>query len=206
MSNAKYWTAVVWLESARPDWEECAGDLLQIPFCYAIHDFCKDEVGEERKLHAHFILAFPNTTTYNHALETINALSVEGKKCANKVEKVVMLRHMYEYLIHNTEDCKKKGKHLYPPEKRIERNNFDIGLLEQLSILDETEMLQEMAEQTISLNFTNFTDLYMFITSNYDSRYFKVLKNNKSFLESLTRGNYQKEQELKRKIKEGASA
>ena len=61
----------------------------------------------------HLIVAFPNTTTYKHALNVMDLLSAEGKKAINKCEAVVGIRNVYDYLIHDTEDCRKKGKEQY---------------------------------------------------------------------------------------------
>lgn len=202
MSNAKFWTAICYPENMRSDWEAVCGDLLQVPFAYCIHDkdLLKDG-DEERKVHVHFEIAFKNTTTYNHALSVFQTLSAPGKVCCNKVERVINVRHMYNYLIHNTEDAQRAGKHLYADRERIERNNFDIGVLEQIDILEETEMLKELADMAIQCNFTNFTDLYKLVVSEFESTYFKVLKNNRAFLEAITKGNYLKEQAEEKKRK-----
>ena len=38
---------------------------------------------------------------------------------------------LYNYLIHDTDSCRKQGKYLYKVEDRICGNGFDIGLYEQ---------------------------------------------------------------------------
>ena len=42
--------------------------------------------SEHRKDHVHLIVAFPNTTTYKHALNVMDLLSAEGKKQSIKCE------------------------------------------------------------------------------------------------------------------------
>lgn len=203
MSNAKFWTGICYPENMIPDWQDRCGDILQIPFAYCIHDKDLLKDGDEtRKVHVHFELAFKNTTTYNHALNTLMLLSLPGKQCINKVEAVINVRHMYDYLIHDTEDARKAGKHLYQENERIERNNFDIGIFEQIDLVDEIGMLKELCDLVLQFNWTNFVDLYKFVATELDTQYFKVLKANQHFLEAMTRGNYLKEQEEQRKIKE----
>ena len=103
------------------------------------------------KDHVHLIVAFPNTTTYKHALNVMDLLSAEGKKAINKCEAVVGIRNVYDYLIHDTEDCRKKGKEQYDPSERITGNNFDIGAYEQLGTAEKNEMFLEMGQAIRSM-------------------------------------------------------
>lgn len=100
---------------------------------------------------------------------------------------------MYDYLIHDTDNCRKQGKHLYSANDRIMGNNFDIGAYEQLSVADKNGICKELCNCIIQQNFTNFADFYIYILSTYeDSNYFDVLKSYSGLLERLTRANYQK--------------
>ena len=76
----------------------------------------------------------------------MDLLSAEGKKAINKCEAVVGIRNVYDYLIHDTEDCRKKGKEQYDPSERITGNNFDIGAYEQLGTAEKNEMFLEMGQ------------------------------------------------------------
>ena len=109
MSDARYWTGVIYPEHLIDDWEELAPTLIQIPFCYIVHDKdnlkdfeedlkiftdmnnddIKNEINKfdsefiskayKRKVHIHFILAFNNTTTYKNALSVINTIMKKAK-------------------------------------------------------------------------------------------------------------------------------
>lgn len=109
ITKSRYWVGVLYNENMLENWQTEIGDILQLPFCYCIHDRDKlaDE-SEDRKTHIHLIIAFNNTTTYNHAFNIFNMLSAEGKNALNKIESVVSIRSMYDYLIHDTETCRKK--------------------------------------------------------------------------------------------------
>ena len=115
IDKARFWTGVLYPENMREDWKEVIGDTLQYPYAYCQHSQDKDSKSEHRKDHVHLIVAFPNTTTYKHALNVMDLLSAEGKKAINKCEAVVGIRNVYDYLIHDTEDCRKKGKEQYDP-------------------------------------------------------------------------------------------
>lgn len=190
--NHKYWVGVLYPENMIEDWETAIGDLVQLPYEYCQHDLDTDSQSEHRKDHIHLILVWPNTTTYKSALTVFNKLSAEGKKALNKIEPIVNIRHMHNYLIHDTETCRKQGKYQYPETARIAGNNFDIGSYEQISITDKRIMCQELCQCIIERQFINFTDFYEYALCTYDSSYFELMQTYSGLFERLTKGNYQK--------------
>lgn len=194
ISKSRYWVGVLYNENMLENWQTEIGDILQLPFCYCIHDRDKlaDE-SEDRKTHTHLIIAFNNTTTYNHAFNIFNKLSAEGKNALNKIESVVSIRSMYDYLIHDTDTCRKKGKFLYSKSDRITGNNFDIGNFEQLSTTDRNKIVKELCDFIIENAVSNFADFYILCTEQFqDSSYFEILRTYSGLFERLTRANYQK--------------
>lgn len=197
VGKARYWCGVCYPENMRTDWQERIGDILQVPYAYCIHDKDKlaptdvTEEHDERKTHVHIVLAFPNTTTYNHVLNTMMKLSADGKQCLNRVEQVVNIRSKYEYLIHNTEASKKANKHQYGKDERITGNNFDIGSYEQLSVAEKADACNELADVIVEQGFTNFMAFYKFVRNNYEKEYLGIIRANSGFLERLCKGNYQ---------------
>lgn len=187
----RYWVGVLYPENMRPDWQDEIGDLVQLPYSYCIHNADQDSQSQHRKDHVHLILVFSNTTTYKHALEVYQKLSADGKRACNTVEPVVNIRHMYEYLIHNTENCRKKGKELYPAEARISGNNFDIGAFEQIGVAEKRAMCRELCQALMEHGFTNFADFYMFVMTEFDDSYFELLQTYSGLFERLTKGNFQ---------------
>ena len=107
MSNAKYWWAVLYQENMRTDWEDRISELVQIPYAYCKHTKDIDTKSEHRKDHVHIILAFPNTTTYNHAYNVFSELNADGKQALNTCKQIISIRNAYDYLIHDTPDCQK---------------------------------------------------------------------------------------------------
>lgn len=192
--NAKYWSGVCYPENMLSDWQIKIGDLLQVPFAYAIHDLDHDSKSDHRKDHVHVVLAFPNTTTQKHALSVFNLLSSDGFTCCSTCQAVISIRHVYDYLIHDTDSCLKQGKELYTPDRRILGNGFDIGSYEQISLAEKDSISIELANIIVQQGFTNFMDFYIYVMSLHpdDVKYFEIIKSNSGFFERLSRGNYQK--------------
>ena len=190
--KSRHWVGVLYPENMIDNWEDEIGDILELPYAYCIHDKDFDDVDDERKVHVHLIIVFPNTTTYKSAFSVFSKLNASGRVSVNFIERVINIRQKFEYLIHNTDTCKKKNKHLYDIKERIIGNCFDIGSFEQVSAAEKNAMLKELCDVIVQLKFTNFIDFYMYVVSNYDTNYFEILKGYSGFLERLTKGNYQK--------------
>lgn len=155
----RQWTAVLYNENMLNGWHEELDTLVQLPYAYCVHDKgLALENGEHRKVHTHMILVWPAPTTYKHACEVFNRLSAPGKTAFSKIEPVYSARHMYDYLIHDTADCRKKGKYLFAPEERKTGNNYDIGAYEQVSQQDKNEMFDKLTDMVLAYEITNYAD------------------------------------------------
>lgn len=191
-AKARYWWFVFYPEHCDDDWEDSVSDDLQVPLCYIIHDKDKDGHNGDRKVHGHMIIAFRNTTTYKHALEVAQQVDPTVKI----VKQVFSMRHAYDYLIHDTDDCRKKCKYLYDSKERICKNDFDIGFFEQLSSEEKQELCMNIKDFIIHNMICNFVDLQIAIDTApefcEDSRYFSVMIGYKGYLESLCKGMYLK--------------
>lgn len=203
--KARYWWAVCYPENMVDDWQEIIGDKLQLPYAYCIHD--KDHLAEYkpgktaaksvqeryadgRKAHVHIIIAYNNTTNYSTALRVFQSLSKEGASCLNTVEYVQNIRHAYEYLIHNTDTCRRQKKYRYDASERVTGNNFDIGAFEQVGTADKQGMCRELATVIYEQEFLTFRDFYGYVKDNYDNRYFEVLMTHSGLFDRLIKGNY----------------
>ena len=186
--KARYWTAVLYPENMVDNWQLQIARLLQIPFVYCLHDKDVDSSGTLRKSHLHVIACFPNTTTYKHALNTFLSLRAPGHPSPipnDTIEAVKNIRFMYDYLIHDTEECRKLHKHLYDLGERVTGNNFDIGFLEQLSLTDKEIFINELTVFVLEHGVVNFADLVQLVLNNYDSKYFNVLRSNAGYFDRL---------------------
>lgn len=191
--KSRYWVAVCYQENMRDDWREWIEDGLQLPMAYCEHTTDTDSRSEHRKDHVHIILAWPGPTTYKNAMEVFGLLSAPGKRCVNRCEAVINMRHMYDYLIHDTEACKKAGKEPYPPESRILGNSFDIGAFEQLSETEKREIIQEMVGFIRDNGLVNFLDLYeMCVIQDRAVDMIDILRGNSAFFQRLLDGMFQR--------------
>lgn len=196
--KAKYWTFVFYPENMRDDWQNVYEDLIGVPSCYIIHD--KDKLQaksdiiehDERKLHGHGIIAMSNTTTEKTVYNLVNQLSASGRTCCPKVFVVRNIRKMYDYLIHDTNNCHTQGKHLYLPEERIEVNNFDIGCYEQISLEEKNIIAGTLADIIVNENIRNFIVFYKIALERFDNEQVvkDIIKGHSGYFDRLIKGNF----------------
>ena len=194
-TKARYWQAVGYNENFVDNWQDVISEKFQVPFAYCVHDKDTNNNGEHRKTHTHIIIAFNNTTTENFALQVFKSIQKDGCSAYpnDVIQQVFDIGNAYDYLIHDTEDSRKKGKFQYPKSERICGNNFDIGNFEQLGKDDKIKMMKELANVIIGKNYTNFADFYMDVVSNFDDTYFDIVTTHSGFFDRITKGNYHKE-------------
>lgn len=190
-TKARYWVGVGYPENMRPDWKDVIGEITQLPGEYCVHDKDVDGAEDDRKEHVHIMLAFPNTTTYKTALGILQELSAPGKKAFPTVQKVNNVRYMHNYLIHDTEDARKKHKHQYDPAERITFNSFDIGAYEQLSLDEKNSILVELEKLIFANSYCNYADFYADVLMNFPDEYRQVVRGNSGHFARLTQGIYQ---------------
>lgn len=200
-TKVKLWEGICYPENMLDDWQEEIDDILQVPFAYAIHDIDHDQKSKQRKTHVHIIVVWGGNTTRKAIINVLNRLSAEGKRCCSSAEPVNNIRHAYDYLIHDTASCQKKGKELYPVEARIEGNNFDIGQLEQLSTKDKQDMLFELVGFIMVEKFETINDFTTAALREFPEQYREIIVGYNSILERYCRGNYLNA-ERKRKARE----
>lgn len=192
-TKSRYWCAVLYQENMRSDWREWIEDGLQLPLAYCEHTMDKDCDSDHRKDHVHLILAWPGPTTYKNAMEVFGLLSAPGRRAVNTCEAVINMRHMYDYLIHDTDACRAKGKYQYPVSARVLGNNFDIGAFEQLSEVEKREIITEMVSFIRDNGLTNFMDLYEMCSIQERSvDMIDILRGNSTFFQRLLDGMWQR--------------
>lgn len=188
--KARYWWAVCYPENMLPFWEERIDDLVQVPYAYCKHYLDQDSESDHRKDHIHLILVFPNTTTYKHAFNIFDRLSAEGVRCLNKIEACSNIRYCYNYLIHDTNNCRKKNKYLYDKSDRIIGNNFDIGCYEQVNQEEIKRIKREISSFVLDNRIDNYAVLYDKVNSSFDDSFVDVLTSFSAHFERLCKGIY----------------
>lgn len=200
--KARYWWAVLYQENMVDGWRDNIEELLQLPYAYCEHVADVDGKGEHRKDHVHVIIVFGNTTTYKTAMSVFKRL---GEKALSKCERVIDIRHCYDYLIHDTDKCRKLGKHQYDPSERITGNGFDIGNYEQISTAEKQHMLFELVGFIMCERFETINDFTAAALREFPEQYREIIVGYNSILERYCRGNYLNA-ERKRKCVEQSGA
>lgn len=197
MSKARYWTGVCYPENMIEGWEEKIYDLIEWPFVYCKHSLDKDSKSEHRKDHVHIMFVWSSPTTPKAALDQIRRLSAPGRNCCPFVQAVHNVRNMYDYLIHDTESCRRAGKELYDKSERIEGNNFDIGMYEQISSEEKRDAAKEICEYVISRNVTCLSDIFTIVTQSEDfkdDKYWEAFTIYNAMIERICKSMYLKTQ------------
>lgn len=194
MNKSRYWVAVMYTENMIDEWEEEIAERFQVPFAYCKHDKDLEKDGKTpRKPHVHIMIAYTQgTTTEKNALKIFKTLEKPGCKAIpnDVIQQVFSVRNQYDYLIHDTADCKKKHKHLYDKSERITGNGFDIGFYEQVSTEDKLRMRLELADLICEKCFTNYMQFYSEVRSNYGNDYLEIMISSTSFFRELIKSNY----------------
>lgn len=190
----RQWTAVLYNENMRPDWKDQIENLVQLPFAYCVHDKgLQLEDGEHRKIHTHMILVWPAPTTYKHACEVFNRLSADGKRCFSSIEPVYNARRMYDYLIHDTDDCRKKGKYAFSPSERLTGNLYDIGAYAQVSMTEKNEAFDKLTDMVFAYEIENYADFIVQARADFPEEWDlirDVIRGYSGYFERLIKGVY----------------
>lgn len=184
--KARYWWAVLYQENMVDGWRDNIEELLQLPYAYCEHVADVDGKGEHRKDHVHVIIVFGNTTTYKTAMSVFKRL---GEKALNKCERVIDIRHCYDYLIHDTDKCRKLGKHQYDPSERITGNGFDIGNYEQISTAKKQHMLKELTWFIMSEGYETINEFTQPALERFGEQYWEIIVSYSAFLVKYLNGN-----------------
>ena len=83
-------------------------------YAYILHDKCLDDNGEPKKPHYHYVVQFPRNArgSWFKQFSTEDMGQIYFKP-------VNYPQGAYDYLIHDTDDCRKKKKRLYDPSERV---------------------------------------------------------------------------------------
>lgn len=190
----RQWCAILYNENMCPNWQDQIENLVQLPFAYCVHDKgLLLEDGDHRKVHTHLILVWPAPTTFKHASEVFNRLSAEGKRCFSTIEPVYNARRMYDYLIHDTDDCRKKGKYAFSPSERITGNLYDIGAYAQVSMTEKNEAFDKLTDLVFAHEVENYADFILQARAEFPDEWDlirDVIRGYSGYFERLIKGVY----------------
>lgn len=161
MSNVKrkYWLFEIYPDSAPTDFKNIIKEAGLPVALSPLHDKDLKEDGTPKKAHYHILVAYPNTTTYN------NALNFAKKFGANIVIPCDSVKGSYEYQVHKNNP----EKYQYNDSDRQLFNNFDIDALITPSMEEKLAQHQQILDIIYSNNFTIFTQLVFYLNKNKPS-------------------------------------
>lgn len=149
-SRARAWTAMVYADSAVPEWQDKLRELLVECLISPLHD--KDvwteadeaenpahKAGTHKKSHWHVVLSFKNPVPFNHAKEIFSEIGAVVPP--EKKSHVRNFQQMARYLCHLDQPT----KHRYDTDDVI-----SIGAIDYMSLVmsgtDEDDMIDAMCE------------------------------------------------------------
>jgi hypothetical protein len=167
--KSKYWTAIVYEDSAPEDWR----DILKISGLRCAispyHDKDVNPTGEPKKPHWHVILCWDGPTTYNNARKFVqNELNTPIPKELKSV------RGMYNYFSHK--DNPEKAQY---DEKLIEHiNGFCLAEFVELTRGEVNEAIKRAFNIIRAVGITEYSGLLDFLEDNGYGDEWDVVKNN----------------------------
>ena len=195
-STNRVWACIAYPENMIEDWQKKIGDIIMRPYCYCIHD--KDfrnnyNSPEERKVHVHIMVAFGNNTSENAVYNLVNQLSKDSVNYPCLYFRCIAVepKYYYNYLIHDTDSARSQGKFQYDPKERISGNNFDIGILEQLSLDEINDISLELTQFMRTYEFHDFASFQYAVIDTFESpKYAEIARKQHGYFSDLAKGNY----------------
>lgn len=149
--KTRYWTFLVYKESAIENWQEFLKELC-IPVCISpYHDKDTNPDDTLKKPHWHVIVCFEGPTTYKNVLE--NVCEPIG---ATIPKRVMSLRGMYRYLIH----LDNPEKYQYNKDEIIEFGDFKIELTDTEINMIKIAIIRDIEQHSI-MSYNELCDYYI---------------------------------------------
>lgn len=150
--------------------DELNEDLM--PFCYMIHDQDKDETGNLKAIHAHFMIDYGNNTTLNHIKKCYDHIAANGV-----IFPVFKAREQYDYLWHDQRLEKSKGKFVYDKNLIQCHNGFDYDELTDWTESQKMLLMDAIMATANDHSIYEYAGLLEYL-SQYDRPLYKFAMNN----------------------------
>lgn len=198
MSKSRTWLAICYPENFIDNWETVfRSSCLGVDYLYIIHDRDKHDNGEPKKTHLHLWLRFPNgSRTQSQVISFLtNILEKDHTKNIFSSQKLPIpdtygILYAHDYFLHSLETCKLENKFQYDPDSLVKSPKFDFLYNKELAKDKNDLLLDQLIDIVEDKGFTNYSDLFYYVRSNYDRTLQVVARRNFAFLTQLTKGNY----------------
>lgn len=170
------WVAVLYTENLKETWKSEISGVLPCPFAYCVHQ----PEEENLKEHVHVMMIFNGTVSEQNVKNALALLDKDVTKpaCASKIQRVLNIKSMYEYLIHADEESVMSGKIQYDSSSRICGNGFNIEDYDQnLKKSMKSKRLVLLTNLVMkNRELRELRDLLLYLQENRPSEYEKCLK------------------------------
>lgn len=177
VAKSRHFMAIVYPESAPPDWREALKASFLKAAISPLHDQDLNDDGTKKKAHYHVLIEWSNTTT-------LNAVRQAGKRWGLAVVTTISNpAKAYQYLWHKNED----KKHIYD-EKQVEcLNGFKPK--EDQEKIDEAQQFYEIIEIIQTLKIPSMLSLINILMAMKNYEMIKEIKKNAYFYKTIINDN-----------------
>lgn len=142
------WVAILYPESADPDWKNILNNYHFSWCCSPLHDKDTNPDGEIKKEHYHLIFKFETLKSYDQVCDICSHI-----KCT-KPQIALSLRGAVRYLTH--EDNPEKYHY---NQEDIYAYGLDVAELSKLTVTEQHEVIRQIKEYIRNNNILEFADL-----------------------------------------------
>lgn len=188
--KARYWSFIVYPESAPADWIEKL-QMTGLPFVVSpLHDKDINPTGEEKKPHWHVIIAYNGPTTFSNVKKNITDILN-----APHPQYLQSVKGMYRYLTHKDNP----EKYQYDDNDIKAYGGFNINDYAELSITDEDRCYTAIEEIIFNAKIIEYWELCLFLRENGMTELLSFVRRHtyhfKELITSLRHSNYFERQE-----------
>lgn len=187
--KSRYWSILVYPESAPEDWENV---LAGLTYCYKLHDKDVNKDGELKKAHIHVLLMFDGPTTYNVIKEITERLNSPMPIPARSV------RGTIRYLIH----ADNKDKYQYNREDIVSvgmdqeiEEAFTPKKTDQQQLEKRVSMVYKLSTIIKDNRFSNWGQLMTYLQELDDPDLTDYAANHAYLITQFLTDNWRKQQE-----------
>lgn len=186
------WVAVLYTENLKDTWKSEISGVLPCPFAYCVHQ----PEEESLKEHVHVMMIFNGSVSEKNIKSLLASLDKDVTKpaCASKIQRVLNVKSMYDYLIHADMESVMGGKIQYDSSSRICGNGFNIEDYDQnLKKSMKNKRLMWLLDVIMgNAELIDFPSLYAYLKEHRASeldRYVNIIQKNVVFISKFLDGN-----------------
>ena len=136
-TRARAWTAVIYPDSVKDDWQDILANAMVEALVSPLHDKDTEPTGEPKKAHRHVVISFKNPASYDKAKEILQSLNAVVPPAEQA--RVKDFRQMARYLCH----LDQPNKHTYSMSDVLTFGGLDYQAI-VMTGSDEDAMLDEI--------------------------------------------------------------